>query len=182
MPLLIPLAIVFVAIVVGIALTPIGLVQRYRSGSARRVARRWVATVNITMLSVSTVMFLGSAALTNIWIPNALNYSLGGFATGCLLGVAGLALTVWEPVMGKLHYTPNRFLVLLTTLVVLVRIIYGVWRLWNSFGEGGDARGWLLVSGVPGSFAAGAVVLGYTFAYWVGIRRQANRISGMERS
>lgn len=174
MPLLIPL-IVFIALLVGIALMPIGLVQRYRAGTARRVARSWVATLNIAALSFSVLLFLGGAVVTTFWVPTALPYSLAGLAVGCLLGIGGLALTHWEPARDRLHYTPNRILVLGITLLVTARLAYGVWRLWQGWRLGGAERAWLVESGIPGSLAAGAIILGYTLTYWIGVRRQIRR-------
>ena len=53
----------------------------------------------------------------------------------------GLALTRWESDSQSLHFTPNRSLVLLVTLLVAARIVYGFWR-----------------AGIPGmtAFASGA--------------------------
>ena len=173
MPLLIVPALVLLAVIIGIALMPIGLVQRYRAGTARRVARAWLTNVNIGALALSVLLFLGSAALATVWIPNALTSSLAGFAAGSLFGLLGLALTKWEPPPQRLHYTPNRFLVLTITLVVIARLIYGAWRLSEGWGT---TSSWLRESGVAGSMAAGALVLGYTFTYWIGLRRQITRL------
>ena len=175
MPLVILLVAPLVALVLAIVLMPLGLVQRYRAGTARRVARRWLATLNVGTLSFSVCLFLGGAAMTSFWVPNALPYALAGFAGGCLLGILGLALTRWEGAPGSLHYTPNRFLALAITLVVTARLAYGVWRLWQGWGLGVDERAWLIESGVPGSLAAGAIVLGYSLAYWIGVSRRARR-------
>jgi hypothetical protein len=174
-PLLIVPAIVLLAVLVGIALMPLGLVQRYRAGTTRRVARRWLTSLNIAALTVSVLIFLGSAALTAFWVPRALTYSLAGFAAGCFCGMLGLALTRWEPSPQSLHYTPNRLLVLAITLVVTARLVYGGWRLTQAWSWNNADRSWLLDSGIPGSMAAGALVLGYTFAFWIGIARQLNR-------
>jgi hypothetical protein len=172
-PLLIVPALVLLAVIVGIALMPIGLVQRYRAGTARRVARSWLTNLNIGALALSVLLFLGSAALATVWIPNALTFSLAGLAAGSLCGMLGLALTKWEPSPQRLHYTPNRFLVLTITLVVIARLIYGAWRLSEGWGTN---TSWLRESGVAGSMAAGALVLGYTFTYWIGLRRQITRL------
>jgi hypothetical protein len=171
-PILIVFAAVLITVVAAVALAPIGLVQRYRAGTARRVARRWVATLNIAALSLSVTLFLAGAAVSNYWAPGAFVYSLGGVAAGILLGFAGLALTRWESSPGRLHYTPNRQLVLAITLIVVARLAYGLWRLWHGWQIGSDERVGLVQSSVPGSLAVGALVLGYTLSYWIGVRRQ----------
>ena len=68
-----------------IALTPLLLIQRYRAGSARRQARPWVTTMSIAAMVFSAVFFLGSAAITTIWIPHALDGAAIGMAVGLTL-------------------------------------------------------------------------------------------------
>ena len=172
MPLLI-VPILFVLALV--ALIPVAIVQRYRVGTSRQRGRRWLATVNVAGFTVSAVMFLAGAAVTSIWVPEAFTYSAAGLAGGCLLGIVGLKLTRWERAPGALHYTPNRWLVLAITLVVTGRLAYGVWRGWQTWRAGFEDTAWLAAAGVAGSMAAGAVVLGYYFAYWVGVRRRLKR-------
>ena len=171
-----PLVVFALSIVlVAIALMPFMLVQRYRRGTARRRARRWSATLNVVGFGCSAAMFLYGAALTSFWVPNALRFSLAGFAGGCLLGIAGLMFSRWEIAAGALHYTPNRWLVLAITLVVTARLVYGFWRTWNAWTATSDYASWIAASGVAGSLAAGAVVLGYYFIYWFGVRRRVRR-------
>lgn len=175
MPLLILLFVPLLALVVAIVLMPLGIVQRYRAGTARRPARRWLATFNVVTLAISVCLFLGGAAFTGLWVPKALPYSLAGLAGGGLLGILGLALTRWEGAPDRLHYTPNRLLALAITLLVVARLAYGVWRLSQGWGFSVDERAWLVEAGVPGSLGVGAIVLGYSFAYWVGVSRRAHR-------
>ena len=158
-----------------VALVPISLVQRYRLGTSRQRARGWLAIVNLTGLVLSAIVFLVSAAFTNIWVPHAFSYSVAGLATGCVLGILGLWLTRWEHGHGALHYTPNRLLVLCVTLVVTARIAYGFWRAVHAWRTGIVDETWWGVSGIAGSMAAGAVVLGYYLAYWLGVRRRYRR-------
>ena len=172
MPLLLLPVLLIVAIV---ALVPISLVQRYRMGTSRQRARGWLTTINLVGLALSAIVFLVSAAFATFWIPHAFTYSLAGFGIGCLLGIVGLWLTRWEPARDALHYTPNRLLVLAITLVVTARIAYGIWRSVHAWRTGVDDVYWLGVSGIAGSMAAGAVVLGYYLAYWIGVRRRFRR-------
>jgi hypothetical protein len=181
-PLLIVAFTLFV-ILAAIALTPLALVQRYRLGTARRRARGWSATVNVAGLAFSSALFLAGAGITSLWVPNALTLSLIGFASGCLLGRVGLALSRWEPAPESLHYTPNRWLVLGITLLVTARLAFGFWRSWQAWHATADYGSWVAESGVAGSLAAGAVVLGYYLTYWLGVRRRLRRHSeGRARS
>ena len=160
--LLVPLAIV--------ALMPLLLIQRYRAGTARRLARAWTATLNAIAMSFSVALFLFGAAITNFWVPHAFSYAADGLAAGCLLGVVGLWLSRWEATPRSLHYTPNRWLVLAISLVVASRVLYGFWRGWMTVRAGIGETSWAAAFGVAGSLAAGAIVLGYYFAYGIGVR------------
>jgi hypothetical protein len=166
------LGVIIFVILAAILLTPLMVVQRYRLGTARRRARGWIATLNVAGLAISSMMFVAGAAVTTLWVPGALTYALIGLGVGAGLGLAGLALTRWEHTRGALFYTPNRWLVLGITAMVAARIAYGFWRSWQAWGAASDPASWLSASGAAGSLAAGAVVLGYYFSYWMGVRRR----------
>ena len=156
-----------------VLLLPLSLVQRYRAGTARRPARGWVVTLNLLALALSTGIFLATAAMTSLWVPDAFLYTLLGLAAGGVLGLLGLATTRWEATHPSLHFTPNRWLVLALLLVVTSRIVYGFWRSWEAWRSTG--AGWLAEAGVAGSMAAGALVLGYALTYWLGVRALLRR-------
>jgi hypothetical protein len=169
----VPLILLAAALLVApIVLMPLSLVFRYRTGTARRQARSWVATLNLVALSISTSLFLMGAGLTSIWVPHAFSYSLLGLLGGIALGIVGLWVSRWEHAPGSLHYTPNRWLVLGVTLVVTARLLYGFWRGWDTWRQTGGETSWIAAFGVAGSMAAGAVVLGYYLSYWMGVRRR----------
>lgn len=175
--LLVPLLFVLAMLL----LIPVSLIQRYRVGTSRQRARGWLAGLNLFALLLSTFLFLLSAAITSVWIPEALLYTAGGLATGFVLGLLGLWLTRWERGPGTLHYTPNRLLVLGITLMVTLRIGYGFWRGWESWRAGLSGGSWFVASGVAGSLAAGAIVLGYYLVYWIGVRRRLRRVAHIRR-
>jgi hypothetical protein len=169
MPLLLLLVLLPVVL---ITLMPLILIQRYRVGTARRVARPWLATLNLWVMAFSAICFLAGAAVTAIWVPNALTGAAAGVALGTGLGVVGLVLTRWEPTAATLHYTPNRWLVLIVTLVVSARVLYGLWRSWTVAEAGVYGTPMVLAFGIPESLAAGGTVIGYYVAYSVGVRRR----------
>jgi hypothetical protein len=174
-----PLILLAVALVLApIVLMPLSLVLRYRAGTARRQARGWVTALNLVALVISTALFMMGAALTSIWVPHALSYSLLGFLGGFALGIIGLWLSRWERAPQSLHYTPNRWLVLAMTLVVSARVLFGLWRGWHAWRHAPGDAPWLAAFGVAGSLAAGAVVLGYYVSYWMGVRRRWRRHMG----
>jgi hypothetical protein len=169
----VPILLVPVLVVLAlVALIPIALVQRYRMGVARQRARGWLIGINLVGLSLSMIMFILTAAVTSIWLHPALVYTILGLATGFVLGLIGLWFTRWEPTPDGLFFTPNRLLVLTITLVVTVRVLFGFWRAWHSWHAGLDDAAWVAAAGVAKSMAAGAVVLGYYFVYWIGVRQR----------
>lgn len=155
-----------------LVLMPLILVQRYRLGSARRLVRPWAVTLNVVLTALSAVLFLTAAAITAIWVPDAFGGAALGIVLGLGLGVVGLALTRWEPAPATLHYTPNRWLVLVVTVMVSARILYGLWRSWKAAESGIYGTGMVLAFGIPESLAVGGAVIGYYVAYAWGVRHR----------
>lgn len=173
-----PLALLAVLLLLPLAfviLLPLSIVQRYRVGTARRRARVWVATLNVVLIGFSAALFLLAAAVMNAWVADTFFYGVAGLAGGSVLGLVGLKLTRWDTTARALHYTPNRPLVLIITLAVLARLLYGFWRGWQAWHESESGASWLATSGAAGSLTVGAVVLGYYLAYWAGIARRLKR-------
>jgi hypothetical protein len=160
---------------VAIALMPLMLVQRYRAGKARRLARPWVATLNVAVMAFSAMFFLGAAAFTAIWISRAFAGAALGMAAGMLLGGFGLVMTRWEATPRSLHYTPNRWPVLIVTLLVSARVLYGLFRALAVASTGRSGADLVTAFGVPESLAAGGAVIGYYFAYNAGVRWRISR-------
>lgn len=152
-----------------VVLLPFSIRNRYRAGTARRRARGWVSAFNAFNLTMSAGIFLIVAGVSSAWVPGAFTYSLVGLLAGGCLGFVGLALSHWEGEPGSLHYTPNRWLVLTITVLVTARILFGFWRAWNAWQTAPGVESWLAASGLAGSMAAGAVVLGYYLTYWGGV-------------
>ena len=61
-----------------LVLMPLSLLQRYRMGTARRQARGWVATANVVAMALSVAFYMTVAALTSVFVVNALTYALLG--------------------------------------------------------------------------------------------------------
>jgi hypothetical protein len=158
-----------------IALIPFSLIQRFRRGTMRRRAMRWVIGLNFGGTFVSVLLFLVGASITTRWVPGTLTYTAAGLGVGCALGLLGIALTRWEIAGGRLFYTPNRWLVLAITLVVTARVFYGFHRSYQAWQATLDRTAWIAASGVAASMSAGAIVLGYYLVYWAGVRRRLRR-------
>jgi hypothetical protein len=175
MPLLVALAGVLFVLLLAIVLTPLSIVLRYRAGTLRRIARGWQVTATLVLTSLSAVLLLTVAAVSTLWLPSALQFALAGFLIGGLLGGLGLAFTRWETTPTGLAYTPNRWLVLLITLIVALRVLYGFWRSWHAWQAAPDGSAWVAASGAAGVFGAAATVLGYYLVFWIGVRRRIGR-------
>src|SRR5262245_62054111 len=135
---LVALAIVLLLPLALVALMPFVLIQRYRVGRSRRLARPWLAGLNVVATTVSAVTFLVSAALVNIWVASSFAFALLGMLAGSVLGLLGVWLSRWEPTPEALHYTPNRWLVLGVTLLVSGRLFYSFARGIASWSSGAD--------------------------------------------
>ena len=154
---------------------PLSIAMRFRAGSKRRRAWGWLVSANLFAAALSGTMLLVTAAIANRWIPNAFRYTLIGCACGFALGFLGLVTSHWERTPQGLHYTPNRWLILMITVVVTARIGYGFWRGWHAWQTTPVTESWLATSGAAGSMGAGAAVLGYYLIYWAGLRRMVSR-------
>ena len=94
----------------------------------------------------------------------------GRCSLGALLGLIGLSLSEWETRAGHLYFTPNRWLVGALTLLVVARLAYGAWRMWDAWLAWGGQSGWLSSSSAAGSLAAGALLIGYGLGFWSAVR------------
>ena len=149
----------------------LSLALRYRAGTARRQARRWVASLNVWLTGFSAVFFLSFTLLLSFWVPSAFRFAVIGMACGAILGLLGLALTRWEHRPNGLFYTPNRWLAVVITLAIAARFIYGWWRATHS--SVSSNQHWLMTaSGTELSLAVAAGLIGYYLVYSVGVRLQ----------
>ena len=98
-----------------------------------------------------------------------------GLTGGVVLGWLGLALSRWEHTPRTLYYTPNHWLVLVITLAVTARLLYGFWRIWHAWRTATAGESWHTSAGVAGSLAVGALVVGYYLSYSAGVYRRIKR-------
>ena len=178
MPIILFALLVFVLLALaGVVLLSLAL--RYRAGTARRQSRRWVASLNVWMTSLSAVFFLSFTFLISFWLGTAFRFALIGMCFGAILGLLGLAMTRWESQPEGLVYTPSRWLAVLVTLAIAARFVYGWWRATHSGGSGSDDQHWLLTaSGTQLSLAVAAGLIGYYLVYSIGVRL---RVTGHEQ-
>jgi hypothetical protein len=154
----------------------LSLALRYRAGTARRQARRWVASLNVWATSLSVVFFLSFTLLLSFWVGSAFRFALIGMGCGGILGMLGLAMTRWESQPEGLFYTPSRWLVLIVTLAIAARFIYGWWRATHSVSSTQGDQHWLMTaSGIQLSLTVAAGLIGYYLVYSIGVRLRLAR-------
>jgi len=174
-PLIVLALLVFVLFALaGVVLLSLAL--RYRAGTARRQARRWIASLNVWMTSLSVVFFLSFTLLLSFWIASAFRFALIGMGVGGILGLLGLALTLWECRPEGLFYTPSRWLALIVLLAIAARVAYGWWRATHAGSSTpGDQHWFNTASGTQLSLAIAAGLIGYYLVYSIGVRLRLAR-------
>jgi hypothetical protein len=154
----------------------LSLALRYRAGTARRQARRWVATLNVWATSFSAVFFLSFTLLLSFWIGSATRFALIGMGVGGILGLLGLALTRWESRHEGLFYTPSRWLAFIVVSAIAARVLYGWWRATHGANSAPGDQHWLMTaSGTQLSLAVAAGLIGYYLLYSIGVRLRLAR-------
>lgn len=165
MPLLLLLPLLALVMIGLFALMwPLMLWARYRTGKARRRAQGWLVRLNAWLLAAAVPLLLLGAWFSSHWFAAAPRQTLVGLLLGVVLGLIGLWLTRFERDASGFHYTPNRWLVLLLTLLIAARIVAGVVMAWQ------DSRSSLSLLDAGGLLATGGVLLGYGLAYAWGLR------------
>jgi hypothetical protein len=160
----------------------LSLTLRYRAGTTRRQARRWVATLNVWMTSFSAVCFLCFTLLASFWVGSAFRFALIGMGFGGILGLLGLAMTRWESQPEGLFYTPSRWLALVVTLAIVARFVYGWWHATHSGSNAPAAQHWLITaSGTQLSLAVAAGLIDYYLVYSIGVRLRLTRHEQRQR-
>jgi hypothetical protein len=154
----------------------LSLALRYRAGTARRQARRWVAGLNMWMTSLSAVFFLSFALVLSFWVGSAFRFALIGMGVGASLGLLGLALTRWESRSEGLFYTPNRWLAVIIVFAIAARVVYGWWRATHSSSSATTGQHSLIMaSGTQLSLAVAAGLIAYYLVYSIGVRLKIMR-------
>src|SRR5438046_4595034 len=154
----------------------LSLALRYRTGTARRQARRWAASLNVWVTSFSAVFFLCFTLLLSFWVGSAFRFALIGMCCGAILALLGLAMTRWESRSEGLFYTPNRWLAVVVTLAIAARFLYGWWRATHSGSSALGDQHWLITaSGTQLSLAVAGGLLGYYLLYSLGVRLRLTR-------
>jgi len=174
-PIIVFALLVFVLLALaGVVLLSLAL--RYRAGTARRQARRWVASLNMWMTSFSAVFFLSFTFLLSFWVGSAFRFAVIGMGVGGTLGLLGLTVTRWESQSEGLFYTPSRWLAFLIVFAIAARVLYGWWHATHPGISGtADQHPLITASGLQLSSAVAAGLIGYYLVYSVGVRLRIAR-------
>jgi hypothetical protein len=174
-PIIVFALLVFVLLALaGVVLLSLAL--RYRVGTARRRARRWVASLNVWLTTFSAVFFLSFSLLLSFWIESAFRFALIGMFGGGLLGLLGLATTRWERQPEGLFYTPSRWLAFFIVFAIAARLMYGWWHATHASSSApGDQHSLVTASGTQLSLAVAAGLIAYYLVYSIGVGLQLAR-------
>lgn len=173
--LLIPLLLV-VVVLLAVLLYPLGLVQRYRAGKARRRAWPWLAGANAWLLALSALLFLSGAWVSGHWIAHALRFAACGVLLGVVIGIVGIWTTRFEHAPEGAWYTPNRWLVLALTGLLAARIALGIWQAFWPAPAGAQSPLMALFADHASLFGMAGVVLGYYLSYAWALRHRLARL------
>ncbi len=166
MPILLLLLVLLVLVFAAVLFWPLALWNRYRVGTSRRRPGLFLTRINAFLIPASAGLFLLAMLPTNLFVTHAFAYGAVGLLSGLLLGGVGWWLTRVEHQPGNVWYTPNRWLVLLLTLVVIARIGVAIWQTWERMRGHHDALAhWGLLGEHASLFAVAGLVLGYHAAY-----------------
>ena len=183
MPIILFALLLFVLLALaGVVLLSLAL--RYRAGTARRQARRWVASLNVWATSFSAMFFLCFTLFLSFWVHSAFRFALIGMACGGILALLGLAMTRWESQPAGLFYTPSRWLAFVVTLAIAARFAYGWWRAtyYSGSSSAPSDQHWLITaSGTQLSLAVGAGLISYYLVYSIGVRLRLARHEQRQR-
>ena len=170
MPIII-FALLFFVLLALAGVVLLSLALRYRAGTARLQARRWVASLNVWMTSFSAIFFLSFTLLLSFWVGSAFGFALIGMGVGGILGLLGLALTRWESRPEGLFYTPSRWLAFIIVFAIAARVVYGWWHATHPGSSAPGHQHWLITaSGTQLSLAVAAGLIGYYLVYSIGVR------------
>ena len=164
MPIIVFALLLFVLLAfAGVVLLSLAL--RYRAGTARRQARRWVASLNVWLTSFSAVFFLSFTLLLSLWVDSAFRFGLIGMGCGGILGLVGLAMTVGKAKRRTFLY-PKSLARAFVTLAIAARFVYGWWRAMHSGSNAPGDQHWLIAaSGTQVSLAVAAGLIAYYLVY-----------------
>jgi hypothetical protein len=143
-------------------LVALSLYRRFRQNFGRQLVRPRRMMLRAALMAVVT---LGFAVLMFV-LPGLGSAAIGGVALGAALGLVGLGLTAFESGPQGRYYTPNPYLGLALSSVLLARIGY---RYFVLMPGGQPLAGAPQPFGSPLTIAMFGALIGYYLCYSVGV-------------
>jgi hypothetical protein len=147
------------------------LYRRLRRTFGRQPVTPWRMILRIVLLSAICVVLLASSSLSS-----ALVAASGGLALGVVLALVGLRHTSFEVTAAGRFYTPNKWLGLVVTALLLGRLAARLLAI--SEGASQVAPGTSPLAGVqrsPLTIGLFFLLAGYYVPYYVGVLRKAGQ-------
>lgn len=139
--------------------------RRVRRNIGAQLLRPSQLKFRIGLLAVVLAM-LALLSLQSLPMATAIS---GGVLVGAMLGFVGMRLTRFETRADGVYYTPNVYLGVALSLLVLARVVYRMSMLWSQGAAQAAHPGPPQFS--PLTFALVAVLIGYYLVYCIGILR-----------
>lgn len=147
-------------------LTPL-LIWRFYRRFRRNVGRQLFKPRRSVLVVVAMVVLIGLIGATAAPHREVFASFVGGCGLGALVGLVGLRLTAFERIGPALHYTPNAFLGVGITLLLVGRFVYRFTALYGGAMHGGIDP--VSVDQSPLTRLLFGLTLGYYLAYSAGL-------------
>lgn len=163
-------ALVSLGILVPITLVPLAAWRSYRIGAARHPEGAWASTWLVVSFLVAAAALGGTAAELGRLASKAEPAVTGALIIGVLVGLLAFTLSTWQNHRGIVFFHPNQRVTYGIAGIMLLRITYGLWRIWSVPGVPGADRRWMASVGMAGTLAAAALLTGYGLGFWGAVR------------
>jgi hypothetical protein len=148
---------------------------RIYARARRNIGRQRLQPRNLRVRAIIFGVLTGLVALLALSFPASLGGLAGGLTLGVLLALLGLRLTRFETTAEGQFYTPNTYLGVAVTLLLVGRILYRVLVLVALTPP--DAAPPLPLFQSPLTFLFFGLTAGYYIAYFAGVVIEAKRLT-----
>lgn len=101
---------------------------------------------------------------------------IGALGIGVLVGLLAYMLSTWQNHRGIVYFHPNQRVTYGIVAITLLRVVYGLWRLWSAPDVPVVDRRWMTSVGIAGTLAAAALLSGYGLGFWGAVRLRIARL------
>ena len=155
--------------------------RRFRANVGKQPVEPSRKVRAIVIWSLLGALFLWAAATHSV---PSLEAAAGGLIAGFLLGVVGLRLTQFHSDEKGLHYTPNPYIGIGVTMLLVARFVYRMFVLYSTPQlapqPGGDPFAQLTQS--PLTLSMITLTVGYYLMYTAGVLYRSRGITGTSKN